>query len=108
MDRARIRALDIVDELAIQVALDSVWGISNLDVVPAPGLDRIPHRSPEHGFSAVYRLFQGILGVAPAANVPPNPVFAVFAADGDQESFSPAEFASLKSERVEVFIGGIG
>ena len=89
--------LNVVDQPAVEVALDSRAVDLDSDVVPAARLD-FPRR-----FIADDTIhFQGVTAVAPATDVPAGFRILVLHQKRNQESFLTAHFASLK--RISVIV----
>ena len=86
--------IDIVDQLAVEPAGDVFAGHGHLDVVPAVGLD-----VPGFGVHGPFH-FNGVLGIVPAAQIPPTAQVVVVHAKQDLEPFRAIELARLERDRI--------
>src|SRR5436190_19073672 len=89
-----------MDQLAVEVALDAPAIDHNPDVVPLPGLHRAGHRHANDRFGPVHTLFNPMLRVAPAADVPPRPVIIVRPVEQNQKAFTASILPRLERDGV--------
>src|ERR1700722_1148433 len=94
LDRAVVNVIDVMDYLAVERTFYSFAADFDADVIPAPSFN--PAWLPIN-CSAV---LDAILGVVPAADIPPGAVFVIGDAKQNQESFLAAQFARFERERV--------
>ncbi len=92
---------DLVDELAVEEAAGRGALDLNLDIVPAAVLE-VTLSSGEGVLAAVSHVLNGMLTVAPAAEVPPQHVLTVLGTEGDDEALVALEATTLDADGVVV------
>ena len=94
--------IGVVDQLAVEPAFHVFAGNRELDVIPAAGVN-VAGLGIQRAAA-----FDGVLRVAPAADVPPGAVFVAVDAEQNQEAFRAGNFPRLERESVigPVFVAG--
>ena len=94
------RVLDVVNQLAVQVAADLLTADFNADIVPAIVFHSAGYVVPQGHVSRARAAFQCAFGIAPAADVPPHQLVIRLTVENNQESFIASKFAGLKRQGV--------